>query len=70
MLAAQAKQGGLMNSEISNRESPIEAKVNVRRITKNIIQQLLVEEDANNEPIFLEEAIRLAENEARLLIDD
>ena len=59
-----------MSTEISNRESPIEAKVNVRRITKEIIHQLLTEKDTNNEPVFLEDAILLAENQARLLIDD
>ena len=56
-----------MSSEICNRESPIEAKVNERRITKEIIHQLLVEEDTNDEPIFFDDAIRLAENQARLL---
>ena len=59
-----------MSTKISNRESPIEAKVNVKRITKETIHQLLAEKDANNESIFLEEAILLAEYQARLLIDD
>lgn len=59
-----------MSIEISNRESPIEANANVRRITKKIIHQLLAEKDTNNEPIFLEDAILLAENQARLFIDD
>ena len=56
-----------MSTKISNRESPIEAKGNTGSITKDDIHQLLAEEDTNDKPIFLEEAILLAKNEARLL---
>ena len=79
-----------MSSKISNRESPIEAKVNAGSITKDNIPQLLADlvehlkttgrqidgaligngrrldplerRDTNDEPIFLRDAIRLAEN--------